>query len=105
MIVLVPASHFLWNADKLQTQATLFMAMDFLLLWYPHVATTRRASDFHRDAICTSYLQLTSLDRKGVFFSYRPNITALLFSSDGTRRLISCSPSAFSTGEPGRGSR
>jgi hypothetical protein len=55
---------FLRNAPlgKLQTQATLFMAMDFLLLCYPHVTTTRRASlrTLHLEAIRTSYLQLTS---------------------------------------------
>jgi hypothetical protein len=41
---------------KLQIQATLFIAMDFLLMCYPHVTTnwTRRASDLHRDAIRTS---------------------------------------------------
>jgi hypothetical protein len=34
---------------------------------YPHVTATRRASDLHRDAIRTSYLQLTSCGREAFF--------------------------------------
>jgi hypothetical protein len=60
-------------AFLLQTHATLFMAMDFLLLCYPHVTTTRRASDLHCDAIRTSYLQVTSLAVR-LFSSFRSNI-------------------------------
>jgi hypothetical protein len=55
-------------AFLLQTQATLFMAMDFLLLCYPHVTTTRRASDLHCDAIRTSFLPSSNILGREAFF-------------------------------------
>jgi hypothetical protein len=51
-----------------RSATTVFMAMDFLLLYYPHVTTTRRASDLHRDAFRNSYFQLTSWSCEAFFF-------------------------------------